>query len=233
MAKLFGLFSKIRDKRVENPLGVGLGLAICKQLVELMRGQIHVTSVYGRGTKFFFTAIHGRSTEEEMADAVKERDLAQKDRRTGGAEVLERDTGRVLVVEDNEFNMEVAHSYCLLRTRAVLPRVLQRESYIPFLSIISIISSNMPPHYDHRATGRRGGHLHAAPLYLPPQVVRCMLENEGNQVSLATNGQEACEAYQAAVERGEPFEVIFMDCNMPVLDGYEATKKIRKMQAEP
>ena len=84
--------------------------------------------------------------------------------------MLERDTGRVLVVEDNEFNMEV---------------------------------------------------------------VRCMLENEGNQVSLATNGQEACEAYQAAVERGEPFEVIFMDCNMPVLDGYEATKKIRKMQAEP
>ena len=71
MAKLFGLFSKIRDKRVENPLGVGLGLAICKQLVELMRGQIHVTSVYGRGTKFFFTAIHGRSTEEETAAAVK------------------------------------------------------------------------------------------------------------------------------------------------------------------
>ena len=168
MAKLFGLFSKIRDKRVENPLGVGLGLAICKQLVELMRGQIHVTSVYGQGTKFFFTAIHGRSNDKEAAAAMKERDLAHK-KVQGGAEVQERDTGRVLVVEDNEFNMEV---------------------------------------------------------------VRCMLENEGNLVSLATNGQEACEAYQAAVERSEPFEVIFMDCNMPVLDGYEATKKIRKMQAE-
>ena len=36
-----------------------------------MRGQIHVTSEYGRGTKFFFTAIHGRSTEEEVAAAVK------------------------------------------------------------------------------------------------------------------------------------------------------------------
>ena len=47
--QLFGLFSKIRDKRVENPLGVGLGLAICKQLVELMRGQIYVASDYGRG----------------------------------------------------------------------------------------------------------------------------------------------------------------------------------------
>ena len=42
-----------------------------------------------------------------------------------------------------------------------------------------------------------------------------MLENEGNQVSLATNGQEACEAYQAAVARGEPFEVLPMGCNMP------------------
>ena len=41
--------------QVENPLGAGLGLAICKQLVELMRGQIHVASEYGRGTKFFFT----------------------------------------------------------------------------------------------------------------------------------------------------------------------------------
>ena len=57
MQRLFGLFSKIRDKRVENPLGVGLGLAICKQLVELMRGQIHVVSEYGRGTKFFFTVL--------------------------------------------------------------------------------------------------------------------------------------------------------------------------------
>ena len=46
-----------------------------------------------------------------------------------------------------------------------------------------------------------------------------MLENEGNQVSLATNGQEACDAYLAAVEQGAPFEVIPMDCNMPVLDG--------------
>ena len=37
--KLFGMFSKIKDVRVRNPLGVGLGLAICKQLVEMMGGQ--------------------------------------------------------------------------------------------------------------------------------------------------------------------------------------------------
>ena len=40
MQRLFGIFSKLNDRRVENPLGVGLGLAICKQLVELARGQV-------------------------------------------------------------------------------------------------------------------------------------------------------------------------------------------------
>ena len=30
--KLFGMFMKIKDARVRNPLGVGLGLAICKQV---------------------------------------------------------------------------------------------------------------------------------------------------------------------------------------------------------
>jgi signal transduction histidine kinase len=48
MQRLFGLFSKIRDNTVDNSLGVGLGLAICKQLVELMRGQIRAESEYGR-----------------------------------------------------------------------------------------------------------------------------------------------------------------------------------------
>ena len=43
--KLFGMFMKIKDTRVRNPLGVGLGLAICKQLVELMGGPIWVETL--------------------------------------------------------------------------------------------------------------------------------------------------------------------------------------------
>ena len=107
MQRLFGLFSKIRDKRVENPLGVGLGLAICKQLVELMRGQIQVVSEYGRGTKFFFTVLTGRAAQSDV-EAYKHHDAQQRATNEiaftdDGRKVV----GRVLVVEDNEFNIEV------------------------------------------------------------------------------------------------------------------------------
>ena len=120
MQRLFGLFSKIRDKRVENPLGAGLGLAICKQLVELMRGQIHVASEYGRGTKFFFTVLVGRAGVDEV-QAHKHAQLAQHSSdHLARADTSGKSAGRVLVVEDNEFNIEVRpaepHPYMALPT---------------------------------------------------------------------------------------------------------------------
>ena len=47
------------------------------------------------------------------------------------------------------------------------------------------------------------------------------------KVDLASNGMEAIQNVKEAYERGESYKLILMDCNMPKIDGYEATQQIR------
>lgn len=54
MDNLFKSFQQLDSKRNRNIEGTGLGLAICKQLVSLMKGKIHVDSIYGKGSTFSF-----------------------------------------------------------------------------------------------------------------------------------------------------------------------------------
>ena len=54
MDRLFQSFQQLDSKRNRNVEGTGLGLAICKRLVSLMKGKLHVNSVYGSGSTFSF-----------------------------------------------------------------------------------------------------------------------------------------------------------------------------------
>jgi signal transduction histidine kinase/CheY-like chemotaxis protein len=56
------------------------------------------------------------------------------------------------------------------------------------------------------------------------KVLRIMLEKLDVQVSVASNGEEA-----VSLCREQSFHLIFMDCQMPVMDGFIATQKIRQM----
>ncbi|MHC1741998.1 MAG: response regulator [Syntrophobacteraceae bacterium] len=59
------------------------------------------------------------------------------------------------------------------------------------------------------------------------EVARHMLQSLGWHVEGASNGQEAIEALARS-----RFDLVLMDCQMPVLDGYEATRIIRAAEAE-
>ena len=59
-----------------------------------------------------------------------------------------------------------------------------------------------------------------------------MLEKAGASVTTANDGQIACDTALQAVADGCPFDVILMDMQMPVLDGYDATRKLRKQNYE-
>lgn len=54
-----------------------------------------------------------------------------------------------------------------------------------------------------------------------------ILKNHGLVCDLAVNGKEAVEAYKA-----NKYDLILMDCQMPVMNGYEATEKIRAIERE-
>ena len=58
------------------------------------------------------------------------------------------------------------------------------------------------------------------------KVAQLTLKKMGHEVTIANNGQEACDFYDAG-----GFDLILMDCQMPVLDGYSATRRIRDGEA--
>jgi CheY-like chemotaxis protein len=155
-AHVFEAFEREHTSTVNKIQGTGLGMAITKSIIDLMGGTIEVNTRQGEGTEF---VIH---LNLELADASE---FAQDEAAEAGS-IDEVDfTGkRVLLVEDNEINLEIAS---------------------------------------------------------------IMLEELGFEYETAINGKEALDAL-AASEPGY-FDVVVTDIQMPVMDGYEEAKAIRRL----
>ena len=66
---MFTMFGTIKEN---NPSGIGLGLCICKQLVNKFGGQINFISKFTQGTTFYFTFETLKCLEQEYSESLEQ-----------------------------------------------------------------------------------------------------------------------------------------------------------------
>ncbi len=148
LPKLFTLFEQGDAGTTRRFGGTGLGLALSKQLVALLNGELKVESTLGQGSVFSFSVWFEKGVQA-LVDSSG----------VGSSDETLVPTRPVLVVDDNAINLRVA---C--------------------------------------------GLLHKA----------------GYTTESASNGQEAFD-----MVKSQRYALVLMDCHMPVMDGFEATERIR------
>lgn len=110
---LFDSFSREYNTTIGKVSGTGLGMAIVKNLVDMMDGEICVKSKLGEGTCFTLTFEH-RISDEDSTELNQELDVLDE------KSILEGK--RVLLVEDNDLNAEIAMAI-LEQSGLILDRV--------------------------------------------------------------------------------------------------------------
>ena len=155
LPNIFDSFSRETTSTINKIQGTGLGMAITSRLVSLMGGEITVSSKLGEGSEFTVSLafpLWEKAQEEETAENSE----------TEG-ELIDLNGKRLLLVEDNDINAEIA-SLVLAEYGIILER--------------------------------------------------------------AVNGREGAAMVR---EKGDGYyDAVLMDIQMPVMNGYEATKEIRQ-----
>ena len=102
--KLFQSFQQADTSTTREYGGTGLGLAICKQLAQLMDGAVGVESEPGAGSNFWFTARVGKVDATALAVGLNGPRAALQ----GASSHPSLAGARILLVEDNTFNQQIA-----------------------------------------------------------------------------------------------------------------------------
>ena len=104
--KLFSTFQRVDEATNRGIEGTGLGLALSKQLLELMNSKLLVDSEYGRGSAFFFGLVQKIVDDTPIGDYKALYERAARDTEHY-QESFQAPDARILVVDDTRMNLEV------------------------------------------------------------------------------------------------------------------------------
>ncbi|WP_130862959.1 ATP-binding response regulator [Bacilliculturomica massiliensis] len=107
--KLFKEFEQLENHLTKQHTGAGLGLSICRHIVEAMGGRMWITSTPGDGSRFYFSIPAPKADSSD----VKAASPAEPAERVS----FDGQGAKVLIVEDTEINLEIAQN--LLETMNV------------------------------------------------------------------------------------------------------------------
>ncbi|MCH7815537.1 MAG: response regulator [Proteobacteria bacterium] len=292
--KIFGSFTQEDNSTTRRFGGTGLGLAVTRQLAELMGGQAGFSSDYGSGSTFWvsiplppskLTTVSqqnqfggsrallylGESASNRIlksqlefwgVDVKTNNDVSQIDTIFETDFTLTDGSFNLLFIDGVIVNNEVQQAMKLLRSkydeeqlRIVLlcpisdatnladlsdfgtPRVLYKPVRLErltslFRDEVSVADSQSSTNLD-LAQGdsidspKQPRHvLLVEDNRVNVMIAENMLKKLSYEVTVANNGEEAVE-----LTANNTFDIVLMDCAMPVMDGFEATKLIRETEA--
>ena len=137
-------------------------------------------------------------------------------RRRAEREALERETEKLRKLAADEIHraMELSASFDAVNVN----KLLEKKSPATAVPAQTVTSQSIP----------RGTKILLAEDGIDNQrLVSFLLRRAGADVTVVEHGQAAVVAVEAAEAGGAPFELILMDMQMPVLDGYDATNLLR------
>lgn len=262
LGRLFGAFQQVDQKKNHHKEGTGLGLSLSKKFVEMMGGSIGVKSEYGKGSEFYFTIHQRITDNRKAAALPegKEAVVIGRLRNERANELLKELAGMLHLNFENDI-MSVAETkapvFCFTDvygefSQAEAQRLQELSATVcgmvdPMAEAVfpeGMPVMNKPLYSDNFCRFIENRKKEAEPkaeeLYFTDKRVLVVDDNElnrmiavemlkptGLEIDTAENGERALEMIQA-----QRYDMVFMDHQMPVMDGVEAVRAIRQLEGE-